>query len=189
MRFADLTESSGYSFSGSWTPDLIFSKIWLLQELNQIKSHISTMYILGAWYCNLAFMIHHYGIPRVDKIINVETDKKFLKTGKHLLDIAGVDNVEYMMRDANDLDYRQLDQDSVVVNTSLTDMPGREWFTNLPRGQLVVLQGRDHDPNRNFYGPEDILKRFPFSQTLYQGRIQLQDPESTYYRSMVIGLK
>jgi hypothetical protein len=189
MKILDLTESSGYSFSGSWTPDLVFSKIWLLQQLAKIKPEVSTMYILGSWFGNLAFMVNYYGFPRVEKLINVEADKKFLKTGKQVLDTAGYNNIEYMLKDANDLDYRQLDGDSVVVNTSLTDMPGRDWFTNLPDGQLVVLQGRDQDPNRNFYNPQDILKRFPFNQVIYQGRIKLKDPETEYYRSMVIGLK
>lgn len=189
MNVHDLTESSGYSFAGSWTKDLVFSKIWLIQELYKIQPNISTMYILGAWYGNLAFMIDYYQRPRVKKIINVETDKKFLRTSQKILDKAGYDNVEYMLSDANDLDYRQLDDNSVVANTSLTDMPGRAWFQNIPDGQLIVLQGRDHDPNRNFYGPEDILKRFPLAQVLYRGRIQLQDPETKYHRSMIIGVK
>ena len=189
MNVRDLIESSGYSFSGSWTPDLVFSKIWLLKELSQIQPQISVMYILGSWYGNLAFMIDHYKKPQVQKIINVETDQKFLRTGKQLLDKAGYKNVEYMMKDANDLDYRQLDDNSVVVNTSLTDMPGTAWFRNIPSQQMVVLQGRDHDPNRNFYGPEDILRRFPLEQVLYRGRIKLHDPETEYTRSMVIGLK
>jgi len=76
-----------------------------------------------------------------------------------------------------------------VINTSLTDMPGKDWFYNLPDGQLIALQGRDQDPNRNFYEPEDILKRFPLNQVLYTGKLQLKDPETTYFRSMVIGLK
>lgn len=189
MNIRDLTESSGYSFEGSWTPDLVFSKIWLMKELAKINPNISTAYVLGSWYGNLAFMIDHYGFPRVEKIINVETNKEFLKTGQQFIDSAGFDNVEYMLRDANDLDYRQLDSDSVVINTSLTDMPGKQWFQNIPQGQLVVLQGRDHDPNRNFYGPEDIIKRFPFGQILYQGRIKLEDPQTQYHRSMIIGLK
>ena len=113
-----LDESSGSSLDGSFTRDLVFSKLWLLQELAKIQPQISTMYILGAWYCNLALFVDRYQQVKVDKIINVETDREFLSTGKSLLDQAGADNVEYMQADANDIDYRQLGSNGVVVNTT-----------------------------------------------------------------------
>jgi hypothetical protein len=119
----------------------------------------------------------------------VEKDKKFLSTSCKLLDLAGADNVEYMLADSNKLDYRQLGEAGVVINTSLTDMPGRAWFLNIPDGTLVVMQGRDHDPNRSFSSTQDIVDRFPLSQVLYHGRMQLRDPETEYTRYMVIGRK
>jgi hypothetical protein len=189
LEISSLEESSGYSLEGSFTPDLVFSKYWLMRELTAIKSQISTMYVLGSWYGNLALFLTRYGEPKVDRIINVETNPEFLKTGQQLLDKFGAGNVEYMLKDANQLDYRQIDQDSVVVNTSLTDMKGREWFDNIPPGTLVALQGRDHDPNRNFHSADDIQKRFPLSQVLYSGELDLQDPETEYTRSMTIGIK
>jgi hypothetical protein len=102
---------------------------------------------------------------------------------------VGADNVKYMLADANQLDYRQLGNSGAVINTSLTDMPGRAWFLNIPAGTLVVLQGRDHDPNRNFSSTQDIVDQFPLSQVLYHGRMQLRDPETEYTRYMVIGRK
>jgi hypothetical protein len=64
----------------------------------------------------------------VDRIINVETDSEMLAQSQRMLDRIGANNVEYMLKDANDLDYRQVGRGGVVVNTSLTDMPGNEWF-------------------------------------------------------------
>lgn len=189
MISREITESSGYSLEGSFTPDLVFSKYWLMRELDNIQPHISTMYVLGSWYGNLALFLNRYQQPQVDRIINVETNPEFLRTGKKLLDQHSADNVEYMLKDANDLDYRQVDDRSVVVNTSLTDMPGREWFDNIPPGTLVALQGRDHDPNRNFHSAADIQKRFPLSKVLYSGEMDLQDPQTRYTRYMTIGEK
>jgi hypothetical protein len=94
-----------------------------------------------------------------------------------------------MLKDANDLDYQQVDDRSVVVNTSLTDMKGRSWFDRIPPGTLIVLQGRDHVVNRNFYSAKDIQKRFPLSQVLYSGELNLEDPETNYTRYMIIGKK
>ena len=88
-----LDESSGYSLAGSFTPDLVFSKLWLMRELAKISPEISTMYILGSWYGNLALLLTRYPQVQVDRIINVETDPKFLKGSKRILDQAGADNV------------------------------------------------------------------------------------------------
>ena len=186
---SNLDESSGYSLAGSFTRDLTASKVWLLTELERIQQDFSTVYILGSWYGNLAvYMKLQPGIT-ADKIILVEKNKEFLTTSRRLLDLAGTDNVEYMLADANRLDYRQLGDVGVVINTSLTDMPGRAWFLNIPDGTLVVLQARDHDPNLNFSSTQDIIDRFPLSQVLYHGRMQLRDPETEYTRYMVIGRK
>ena len=147
------------------------------------------MYVLGSWYGNLAVLLTLYPKIQVNEIINVETDPEFLKGSRRILNRVGADNVEYMLKDANDLDYRQLDRDSVVVNTSLTDMPGTDWFRNIPRGTLVVLQARDHDPNREFQSVNDIEQKFPLSQVLYSGDLDLEDPETEYTRFMTIGIK
>lgn len=184
-----LDESSGYSLEGSFTQDLVFSKFWLMHELAQIQPHVSTMYVLGSWYGNLAMYLNRYHKVQVDHIINVETDAEFLRASKHILNLTGADNVEYMLTDANRLDYRQLGSDGAVVNTSLTDMKGHAWFDNIPTGTLVVMQSRDHDPGEQFDNAQDIERKFPLSQVLYSGSLHLQDPETEYTRFMVIGRK
>lgn len=184
-----LDESSGYSLAGSFTPDLVFSKLWLIRELASIQPQVSTMYVLGSWYGNLALLLARYPRVRVKHIVNVESNKKFARSSEHILDQAGVDNVEHMTKNANSLDYRQLDSHSVVVNTSLTDMKGRAWFDHIPFGTLTVLQARDHDPGQQFHGPKDIVQKFPLSQVLYSGSLGLEDPETEYSRFMVIGRK
>jgi hypothetical protein len=186
---SNLDESSGYSLAGSFTRDLTASKVWLLTELERIQQDFSAVYILGSWYGNLAvYMKLQPGIT-ADKIILVEKNKEFLTTSRKLLDLAGADNVEYMLADSNKLDYRQLGDAGVVINTSLTDMPGRSWFLNIPEGTLIVLQARDHDSNRSFSSTQDIIDRFPLSEVLYHGSMQLRDPETKYTRYMVIGRK
>ena len=186
---SNLDESSGYSLRGSFTRDLTASKVWLLQELARVAPKISTMYVLGSWYGNLSLYQTLQPTVDVDQIINVEKNINMLDTSQAILDLAGAQNVKYMLADANDLDYRQLGKHGVVVNTSLTDMPKRAWFLNIPSGTVVVMQGRDQDPNRNFESTKDIVDRFPLSQVLYHGNMPLRDPETEYTRYMVIGVK
>ena len=185
----ELAESSGYSLEGSFTPDLVFSKLWLIRELAKISPNIGTMYVLGSWYGNLAVLLNRYPQVQVDRVINVETDPKFLKGSKRILNQVGVDNVEYMLADANDLDYRQLGTDGAVVNTSLVDIKGTDWFENIPSGTLVAMQARDQIDDEQFNTPKDIEQQFPLNQVLYSGRLSLEDPETDYHRFMIIGIK
>jgi len=184
-----LDESSGYSLQGSFTPDLVFSKLWLMRELAKIQPQISTMYVLGSWYGNLALLLHRYPQVQVDQVINVENNPEFLKGSRNILNLADVDNVEYMLKDANDLDYRQLDRNSVVVNTSLNDIKGTDWFENIPSGTLVAMQARDQVENEQFVKLKDVERKFPLDQVLYSDSLDLEDPETEYTRFMIIGIK
>ena len=186
---SNLDESSGYSLAGSFTHDLVASKVWLLKELEQIQQHYTTMYVLGSWYGNLAVYITLQPTIEVDRIINVETDTEMLDTSQSILDRVGATNVTYMLADANELDYRQLGDSGVVVNTSLTEMPEKEWFEHIPAGTLVVMQARNQDPGVEYHNSQDIQRRYPLSQVLYHGSMHLRDPETEYTRYMTIGVK
>ncbi len=190
MRIQDLiNESSGYSLAGSFTSDLTKSKVWLLTELAKIAPQLSTMYVLGSWYGNLALYNALQPMIGVDRIINVETNADMLTQSQRMLNRVGARNVDYMLKDANELDYRQVGRGGVVVNTSLTDMPGNQWFENIPTGTMVAMQARDQDPGEQYNSTQDIIDRFPLSQVLYQGFMKLEDPETPYHRYMVIGIK
>lgn len=189
MKIRQVTESSGYSLAGSFTTDLTRSKVWLLQELAKIQPEVGTVYVLGSWYGNISLYMHLMPLLTHGHVINVERDADMLRQSGRILDHVGADDVEHMLADANDLDYRQLGDHGVVVNTSLTDMPGRAWFDNIPPGTLVAMQARDHDPGRQFHSTQDILDRYPLTKIEYQGKLDLQDPETPYTRFMVIGRK
>ena len=190
MKILDLlSESSGYSLAGSFTRDLTISKVWLLQELGNIAPRVGTVYCLGSWFGNTSLYMHLQPAFKHGKVINVDVNADMLRQSRRMLRHIGATNVEHMQADANELDYRQLGPDGVVINTSLTDMPGRGWFDNIPPGTLVALQARDHDPGQRFNDTDDILKRYPLSQVLYTGALDLTDPETDYTRFMVIGRK
>lgn len=189
MKIRDLSESSGYSLQGSFTHDLTTSKVWLLRELARIAPEVGTVYILGSWYGNISLYMTLMPLFRHGRVINVERDPAMLRQSRRMLDHVGAGDIKHMLKDANDLYYRQLGNDGVVVNTSLTDMPGRAWFDRIPAGTLVVMQARDHDPGRQFASTQDIIDKFPLDQVLYKGSLDLRDPETEYTRFMVIGRK
>ena len=184
-----VNESSGYSLEGSFTHDLIASKVWLLTELAGIAPQVGTVYVLGSWYGNLGVLLALDPVIQYKQLINVETNKKFLQVSKRIQNYMGLVNTEYMLADANTIDYRQLGPDGVVINTSLTDMPGQGWFDHIPAGTLVALQSRDHDPGLAAHSIQDITDRYPLTKVIYAGKLKLKDPETQYTRYMVIGRK
>ena len=193
MRAQELTESSGYTLAGSYTPDLVFSKLWLTRELERVLNTqgidlVPVAYILGSWYSNLSTILRKSNTP-IQHIVDVERNKQWLKTGQQIQQHMNIDNVEYMAADANNLDYRQLQDPGVVINTGTNDIADLGWFDNIPSGTIVVLQGRDQVKNNGVASPDELLERFPLETVLYQGTMDLEDPETEYRRSMAIGIK
>ena len=193
MRAQELTESSGYTLAGSYTPDLVFSKLWLTRELERVLNtqgidSVPVAYILGSWYSNLSTILRKSNTP-IQHIVDVERNEQWLKTGQQIQQHMNIDNVEYMAADANKIDYRQLQDPGVVINTGTNDIADLGWFDNIPSGTIVVLQGRDQVKNNGVASPDELLERFPLETVLYQGTMDLEDPETEYRRSMAIGIK
>ncbi len=110
MRAQELEESSGYSFEGSWTPDLVFSKLWLARELKNILADnqvdvVPVIYVLGSWWGNMSVILDRAAVP-VEKIINVDSNAKWLRGSQQLTRAMNINNVQTMRADANHLDYR-----------------------------------------------------------------------------------
>ena len=189
-------ESSGPSLSGSYTPDLVFSKLWLARELKQILTQqgidrVPVAYILGSWYSNLSTVLRKTGVP-IDKIVDVERRGEWLRTGQQLQQDMNIQGVQHMQADANRIDYRQLQTPGIVINTSTNDIADHGWFDHIPKGTIVVLQGRDSVPDgaeHTYNSPGDLLQMYPLETVLYSGTWDLTDPETPYQRSMVIGIK
>ena len=151
MILGDIFESSGPSLSGSYTPDLVFSKLWLARELKQILEQqgidsVPVAYILGSWYSNLSTILRRTGVP-IEKIVDVEQRGEWLQIGQQLQQGMNITGVEHMQADANRIDYRQLQQPGIVINTSTNDIADHGWFDHIPEGTIVVLQGRDSVPD------------------------------------------
>lgn len=187
MRFDEVSPDT---FQGSLTKDLLLSKTWLLSILSKISKEYSTVYILGSWYGQLSLMLIADGFD-TNKIINVDIDRKTLAQGQKMARALRVDDrIVLMNHDANKLDYRRLDKEGLVINTSCNDIKGDNWFNQIPKGTLVALQGRNNAPAKIQYDSlEDFKDRYPLSKVLYQDQITLEDPETEYQRYMVIGLK
>jgi hypothetical protein len=188
MRFKELSEVSPPTFKGSLTPDLLKSKIWLCNNLKKIgKTKFSTIYVLGSWYGSMAVILNRCGIE-FEKIINVDADQNHITKSHRVLSALGI-NVQSMQKDANTLNYKQLDNDSLVINTSIDDINGTDWFNRLPEGTLVAMQSRNNANDSAYDSLEALDQKFILSNTLVLDELSLEDPETKYQRFMKIGIK
>lgn len=188
MRFKELNEVSPPTFQGSLTPDLLQSKIWLCNNLKKLgKTKFSTIYILGSWYGTMAIVLDRCGIS-FDKVINVDADKKHIAVSDKLLTALKM-NHQCMHKDANTLNYKQLDKNSLVINTSVNDIKGEVWFDRLPEGTLVALQSRNNVENPRYNSLKELDQEFFLTDTLVLDELTFEDPETQYQRFMKIGVK
>ncbi len=182
MRFFNIKESSPLTFQGSITPDLLISKLWLAQILKRLGyKQFSRVYVLGSWYGNMGYVLIKKSI-KFDQIINVEKNLDWLEFSEQLLSSLGAE-VESIHGDANYVKYRDLTASGLVINTSVQEISGFNWFDNIPTGVLVALEYRSDGGNI------DLIEKLPFSKTLYQGQRDLKDPETDYTRYLKIGIK
>jgi SAM-dependent methyltransferase len=176
-----LLEFSPLTLQGSFESGLILNKLWLIHELGKIQDQFSTIYILGSWYGNMSILLAKNNIP-YDHIVNVDRDASVVREAQRIARILKIDDrIEPMVKDANRLDYRQLDQDGLVINTSCHDMENQGWFDHIPAGVLVALQSRGD--------VDDDLSAYDLSRTLYQGSRSAEDPETDYTSLLRIGVK
>ena len=184
-----LQEASPNTLKGSFTPDLIASKIWLLTQLAQVQTDLGIVYVLGSWYSNLSILLHTQHVLTYQGIVNVDVNATKLAVGMRLAQRFGLNQqVSHLHMDANHLQYLLLNHDpGCVINTSTGEMPQGEWWHNIPQGTLVALQARNHPA-----GCQDLnqmRRQFVFSKLCYQGEKHLQDPQTSYTRFMLIGYK
>ena len=187
MRISQLLEASDDNFEGSVTPDLILSKLWICEQLKELKeTRFSTIYILGSWYGNLGFVLKRQDI-KFKKIINVDHDQRQIEVTDRIYKQLKIPS-ENMWADANTVDFRQADDKSAIINTSVQDIDPDRWFDNMPKGPLVILQSRNNS-EQGYPDLKTFDERFPMTNTMYVNQREFKDPETDYLRFMKIGIK
>lgn len=182
-------EVSPDTIEGSLTHDLMQSKVWLCKKLKEGLTNASaeSIYVLGSWYGNLAFLIEEAGI-NFDEIILVDNDERVLRTSEKLLDpFFKPGKLVFLNTDAKDMIY---DRPGVIINTSVNDMD-TDWYDAVPTGYRVVIQGRDQADGAvtKIADIDQFTDMFPMDKTNYLGYRDFKDPETDYTRFMKIGVK
>lgn len=192
MRMQDIiNEVHPDTLQGSFLPTLETYRKTVLKILKNYQTKFDVIYILGSWYGNLSLLIDEDPDFEVGKIINVESDEEKLKAGYVLARKRGIDNIEPMLKDANQLDYRQLTDNSLVINQSVGNIQGNNWFKNIPDGTLVLINARNNDSGavNKFERLESFAESFPMQEMIFAETKKFVDPETDYQCFILLGKK
>ena len=187
------------------------SKIWISDTVNDLDIDLGDMvYVCAGWYGVLPAILFERN--KVDTIRSFDIDASCALPAETL-------NRSYAQNDwqfkASTFDIRELiytgefeyetlkyngDKETItdgapscVINTSCEHIDDfDDWWNNIPKGMLVVMQNNDfddedeHDHADNTVSSlEEWSKRLNVSETLYEGTLALDK----YNRYMVIGIK
>lgn len=169
------------------------SKIWLCEEVEKISKEFDTIYILGAWAGVMAFILHVRRNIKFKKLVTIDSNEQSIPLITEVLDaIKCSGNLDIQLGDCNKLEYSSLGN-NLVINTSVENIVGSDWFTNIPPGTLVAVQSRTggHIDNINPY--ESIKKldtSFAMTVSKFSGSLSFAFyPVNPYNRYMKIGFK
>jgi len=193
MNSTEFYEASPSTLGGSFTPDLVTSKLWLARKVKALmrKTDVQkyrTVYVLGSWFGNMAIFLQQKGVE-FDRIVLVDINRDWMKISQELLEPIQ-DKLETRIEDANKLIY-DTKQPILVINTSCNEMPNTGWLDRIPSGSTVALQARNSVQSVDVATDtvEQFDKEFPLSDVFYLGERKLTDPEVDYKRFMKIGIK
>ena len=184
----------------------IKSKLWLLNELKKTKLDLGTIFICAGWYGTLATMLFESKI-NVDKIRSFDIDDscrqiaetfnkpwvledwKFKPVTEDIHDID-FNSHTYTVTRANGTECSLTDSPDTIINTSCEHIVNfSQWYNQIPKGRLVVLQGNDYfelNEHVNCSADQDSFsEKSPMSNTLYLGTLDC----GKYKRFMKIGTK
>ena len=196
-----LPEAHRRDFAVAMHPVQLRSKLWLVDELaarHDLRD--STLVAYGAWYGALALLAHWRLAAPPRRVICVDLDAAVCELGAATVG-ALCSGVEFCVGDMLELDLAALGSppSPVIVNTSCEHVPGlRDWWEQVPAGQLAALQSNNHrhcsDHVNCVDSVEELKLQLPMSTVLYEGVRHLTDEgllggRPDLDRFMVIGVR
>lgn len=171
----------------------IRSKLWLCQELENIFDQIDYVWIYGGWYATTAFLLKSRNNIEIKKIRSYDIDPACES-------VADMINENWLIKDwgfkAHTTDCNTLEpkigNPDLIINTSTEHFESDAWWTNIPKGTTVALQGNNmphEDHHTHTENLEDFVNQFPLSKLLYKGQLEFEYPTWKFTRFMTIGVK
>lgn len=169
----------------------IGSKIWLCEELERLGWTSDLTYIYAGWYGITSFLLLSRGKFDVGQLQSFDLDP----TCEPVADMINENWVskEWKFK-AYTLDCNRhvRGNPDLIINTSTEHFDSMDWWTNIPNGTRVILQGNNmpHDEHViHFNTLEDFVDYFALTKVVYSGSLDFDYPDWSFTRFMIIGFK
>ncbi len=184
------------------------SKLWLIQELEDCKINLGTVFLCAGWYATLATMLFQSNI-KLDNVRSFDIDDTCVDIAETFNKPWFVDSWKFksITQDIMDVDYNEhtwqywsnannrmskpiTDSPDTIINTSCEHIENfEEWYAKIPDGKLVVLQSNNYYEVEEHVNCVKDIKEFGnmarMTGPLYAGELELPK----YKRFMLIGYK
>jgi hypothetical protein len=178
--------------SDAFSQGQVFSKLWLLEELEILAKELKNpkIWVLGGWYGLLAFMIFTRNNIKPGLITSIDIDAE-ANTAAEIINHSWTFNPERFSTrrmDCTKLDFTD-SPPQIVINTACEHF-SPNWADNLPPGVLVAIQStnmehKDHHFKVN--SAEELLSHYSvFKNVMYKGQKDFNYPNLQFSRFMVI---
>ncbi len=187
-----------YLDEDAFTSGQVLSKLWLAETIEQVIIHNDfnkelNILNLGGWYGILHFIFKCRNKLKIKKYLNLDIDQEACDISEKINETWVWQNWKFksISDDANIYKYT-IDDFNVVINTSVEHMNSTQWFDNIPKDVLVILQSNDmphEDHIQNHHSLEEFIKEFSLNEILYHGQKLFQYDDKSFKRFMLIGVK
>lgn len=167
------------------------SKLWLCRELENLGWDSKLTRIYAGWYGITGFLLLSREKFKVDRIESCDIDPSCES-------IADMINENWVIKEwqfkayTRDCNNQLSGNPDLIINTSTEHFDSMDWFTNIPKGTRVILQGNDmsHDDHVVHSATlDDFIDQYPLTSIDYYGSLDFVYPDSQFTRYMIIGTK
>ena len=175
----------------------IESKIWAAEQLELVVNELNTgplrMYVLGGWYSLLHFILSVRKNIGIEYCRSIDLDPIVSYNANKINNAWEIEDWKFRAYpfDANNVNYAQ-EKINCVVNTSTEHFDNNNWFENIDKGTLVLLQGNDLEIDDHVSRPkslEHFISLYPINDVKFTGTMNFQFKNMSYNRRMIIGIK
>ncbi|NJO62360.1 MAG: hypothetical protein HC836_30295 [Richelia sp. RM2_1_2] len=187
----------------AWADGQIRSKLWLVQELEQIVNDIFfkpvNIWNLAGWYGQTAFLFFIRSHINIEKWRSFDVDPSCEVISESINNVWLIEEWKFkaITADINEINYAtpwnyySPDPD-IIINTSCEHMTSTSWFNNIPNEKLVVLQSTNMDHSDHYLKAQSIdefKEQFPLARYFYADEIEIKYKTWSFKRFMIIGEK
>lgn len=171
----------------------IDSKLWLCQELEKLFDQIDNIWIYGGWYATTAFLLRSRNNINIKRIYSYDIDPQCESVADVINEnwVSKKWEFKAFTKDCNVLT-PTLGNPDLIINTSTEHFESMDWWTNIPKGTTVVVQGNNmpHDDHHiHTKNLKQFKKTYPLSTVLYEGQLDFTYPTWSFTRFMLIGVR